>query len=67
MSESETEAETLERLEVALLRIAQLAKPQNPGASPDIDIAALRRSLDLLIARLRTGLNSPTANPHIPE
>lgn len=67
MSESETEAETLERLEAALLRIAQLAKPQTPGAGPDIDIAALRRSLDLLIARLRTGLNPPNANPHIPE
>ncbi len=61
MTESETEAETLERLEAALLRIAHLARPPSQshrdGGDPDIDREALIRSLDLLIARLRAGLN----------
>ncbi len=58
MTESESEAETLERLELALRRIAELArKPRPPG--PEIDQAALRHSLDMLITRLRNGLNPP--------
>jgi len=68
MTESESEAETLERLEVALRRIAELAhRPRSPGAAPagaapagpEIDQAALRHSLDMLITRLRNGLNPP--------
>jgi hypothetical protein len=58
MTESESEAETLERLELALRRIAELArKPRQAG--PEIDQAALRHSLDMLITRLRNGLNPP--------
>ncbi len=68
MTESESEAETLERLEVALRRIAELARKPRPSgaapagaapAGPEIDQAALRHSLDMLITRLRNGLNPP--------
>ncbi len=61
MTETETEAETLERLEHALRRIGELArqpKPLAPGA-PEIDREALLHTLDLLITRLRKGLESP--------
>jgi hypothetical protein len=67
MSETETEAETLERLEAALLRIAHLARPQSQGGSHDIDRAALIKSLDSMISRLRAGLIPPNGNPHTPE
>jgi hypothetical protein len=67
MTESETEAETLERLEGALRRIAQLASRPRRANGPEIDRAALARSLDLLIARLRTGLEPPGTSPHGPE
>jgi hypothetical protein len=71
MTESETEAETLERLEAALLRIAHLARPPShppqPGSDANIDREALIRSLDLLIARLRAGLNPANGNPQSPE
>jgi len=79
MTESESEAETLERLELALRRIAELARKPRPAgppapagaapagappagappAGPEIDQAALRHSLDMLITRLRNGLNPP--------
>jgi hypothetical protein len=58
MTESESEAETLERLEVALRRIAELSRQPKHGGG-DIDKAALLRSLDMLITRLRAGLNPP--------
>ncbi len=57
MTESESEAETLERLEIALRRIAELAR--KPRSGPEIDQAALRHSLDMLITRLRNGLAPP--------
>jgi len=60
MSESESEAETLERLEVALRRIAELAR-QPKRATAEIDRHALLQSLDMLISRLRGGLNLPHA------
>jgi hypothetical protein len=56
MTESETETETLERLEAALRKIAgAINKPK----SGDIDREALVHSLDLLIERLRGGLVPP--------
>jgi hypothetical protein len=67
MSETETEAETLERLEAALLRIAHHARPQHHAGGPEIDRAALIKSLDLMIARLRGALNPANGNPHNPE
>jgi len=57
MTESETEAETLERLEAALRKIAGAI--HKPKAGGDIDRAALVHSLDLLIERLRGGLVPP--------
>jgi hypothetical protein len=61
MTESETEAETLERLEVALRRIAAAAHAPRRAPGPNIDREALLRSLDMIIARLRSGLNSPNS------
>jgi hypothetical protein len=67
MTESESEAETLERLEGALRRIALVAnRPRRPNG-PEIDGVALARSLDLLIARLRAGLEPPGTSTHGPE
>jgi len=62
MSESESEAETLERLEAALRRIAALSR-QPKRSDPEIDHAALLQSLDMIISRLRGGLNLPHAGP----
>jgi hypothetical protein len=64
MTESESEAETLERLEVALRRIAELSR-QPKRTAPEIDRAALLQSLDMLISRLRSGLNLPHAGHHM--
>jgi len=68
MTESETEAETLERLEAALRKIAgAVPKPKaasGGAAAGGIDRAALVQSLDLLISRLRGGLEPPKSyNP----
>jgi hypothetical protein len=71
MTESETEAEIMDRLESALRRIAAAAHaPRRPAAAANghnIDRDALVHSLDALIARLRTGLKPATAHHHIPE
>jgi len=76
MNDTETEAETLERLEAALRRIGELARlPKTAGspaggapaggapAGPEIDREALLHSLDLLITRLRNGLELPKPSP----
>lgn len=73
MNDTETEAETLERLEAALRRIGELARlPKSAGAvlpiegapaAPEIDRKALLHSLDLLITRLRNGLELPKPGP----
>jgi hypothetical protein len=71
MNDTETEAETLERLEAALRRIGELARlPKTAGspaagapAGPEIDRKALLHSLDLLITRLRNGLELPKPSP----
>jgi len=62
MTETETEAETLDRLEHALRRIGEFARQPKPvtGGGPEIDREALLHTLDLLITRLRNGLESPT-------
>lgn len=65
MTETETEAETLERLETALRRIGELARQPKAGGGPEIDRKALLHTLDLLIARLRNGLEAPTLKPAI--
>jgi hypothetical protein len=72
MTDTETEAETMERLEHALKRIGELARQpksaSDPGPAsdthvPEIDRAALLHSLDLLINRLRNGLELPKPSP----
>jgi hypothetical protein len=70
MTEPETEAETLERLELALRRISELAHPPKSAAGPggpEIDRAALIHSLDLLINRLRTGLEAAKPSLNLTE
>jgi hypothetical protein len=67
MNDTETEAETLERLEAALRRIGELARlPKAAGGTPvapEIDRQALLHALDLLINRLRNGLELPKPSP----
>ena len=67
MTDTETEAETLERLELALRRIGELARQPKSGvagnAGPEIDRAALLHSLDLLIGRLKNGLELAKPSP----
>jgi hypothetical protein len=68
MPESESEDEILLRIEAALMKISTLAHAPRPAPAPPagedgrIDRAALAHSLDLLIARLRAGLE-----PHAPQ
>jgi len=59
MAESETEDEILERIETALRKIAVLAQAPKPQLGREINRAALAQSLDMLIARLRAGLEPP--------
>jgi hypothetical protein len=65
MAESESEDEILERIEVALRKIAALAHAPKPAApvGREIDRAALAKSLDMLINRLRAGLEAPKGEP----
>ena len=65
MTDSETEDETLERLEGALRRIAALAtspRETREAGEPGIDRQAMLNTLDTLIERLRTGLKAPNAS-----
>ncbi len=65
-TDAETEAETLQRLEDALRKISSLARQPrspanpNPGSHHEIDRAALLNALDMLITRLRNGLEPKT-------
>jgi hypothetical protein len=60
MSESESEDQILERLETALRKIAAVAQAPKPAPQlREIDRAALAKSLDMLISRLRAGLEPP--------
>jgi hypothetical protein len=64
MTDTETEAQTLERIEAALRKIATLAQaPKATGGTPAIDRVALIKSLDMLISRLRTGLEPAKHSP----
>jgi len=66
MTESETELETIDRLEAALIKIAAAQAPK-PPAAPDLDRDALKQSLDSLITRLRAALAPLPAQPIITE
>lgn len=59
MPESESEDEILERIEIALRKIASLAQPAKPPAGPELDREAVARSLDMVIEHLRAGLDTP--------
>lgn len=67
MPDSETEEEILERIETALKKIASIAHAPRPETGPEIDRAALAHSLDLLIARLRAGLEASHSAEPTPE
>jgi len=56
MSESESEDEILDRIELALRKIAGLSGPRPDGEDTGLDRAALANRLDKLIVRLREGL-----------
>jgi predicted transcriptional regulator len=55
MPESETEHQILDRIEAALRKIAVATETPRPV----LNRAALVQSLDMLIARLRAGLEQP--------
>ena len=59
MPESESEDEILERIEIALRKIAALAKPARPAGGQELDRDALAHSLDTVIEHLRAGLDAP--------
>jgi hypothetical protein len=59
MSESESEDEILDRIEVALRKIAGAVQAPKPVGGREIDRAALAKALDMLILRLRAGLEQP--------
>jgi hypothetical protein len=67
MPDSETEEQTLSRIEAALQKIAALAHAPKPATGGEIDRTALLRSLDMMISRLRNGLESPKSGPDITE
>jgi hypothetical protein len=56
MPESESEDEILDRIEIALRKIATIAQAPKPAVGREIDKVALAKSLDMLISRLRAGL-----------
>jgi hypothetical protein len=64
MPESESEDEILDRIEVALRRIAGAVQTAKPHSKREIDREALARSLELLIVRLRAGLDLATPDDH---
>jgi hypothetical protein len=72
MPESESEDEILDRIETALKKIAAIARtpkaaPGRESAGREIDRAALAKSLDMLISRLRAGLESPKSADQFTE
>ncbi len=58
MTEPETEAETLDRLEAALARIASHLAPRNAAPKPPPD-AKIVEALDAIIAQLRAVIQPP--------
>jgi len=67
MPESESEDEILDRIEVALRKIATIAQAPKPAIGREIDRAALAKSLDMLISRLRAGLEPPKSADELTE
>jgi hypothetical protein len=67
MPESETEDEILDRIESALRKIAAIAQAPKPASGREIDREALAQSLDLLISRLRAGLEPPRPGEELTE
>jgi hypothetical protein len=67
MPDTETEDEILERIEIALRKIAAVAQAPKPATGREIDRAALAKSLDMLILRLRSGLDTPKSVDQTPE
>jgi hypothetical protein len=67
MPESESEDEILDRIEIALRKIAAVAQAPKPANGREIDRAALAKSLDMLISRLRSGLEPPKSADQTPE
>jgi hypothetical protein len=67
MSEDESEDEILGRIETALRKISTLAQAPKPAAGREIDRAALAKSLDMLISRLRAGLDPARSADHFTE
>jgi hypothetical protein len=67
MPESESEDEILDRIEVALRKIALVARAPaaNPGVGPDRVVLA--ETLDTLITRLREGLELPKSDEQTAE
>ena len=71
MPESESEDEILDRIETALRKISAIAQAPKPASAKDtgreIDRAALAKSLDMLISRLRGGLDASKSADQITE
>jgi hypothetical protein len=67
MPESESEDEILDRIEVALRKIAAIAQTPKPVSGREIDREALVQSLDMLISRLRAGLEPPRSGDELTE
>ena len=67
MPESESEDDILDRIEVALRRIAGAVQPPKAAAGREIDRDALAHSLDMLITRLRAGLEPAKPDDHVTE
>ena len=63
MSESESEDEILDRIEAALRKIAGVPGPARLGEGEVLDRAALAEKLDMVIARLRDGLQNLRPEP----
>ncbi len=60
MPDSESEDEILERIEAALRKIAGIAQAPKPAGGQEINRVALARALDMMISRLRAGLEPPS-------
>jgi hypothetical protein len=71
MPESETEDEILDRIETALRKISAIAQAPKSTQAKDggreIDRAVLAKSLDMLISRLRGGLEASKPADQITE
>jgi hypothetical protein len=67
MPESESEDEILNRIETALRKIATIAQAPKPASGREIDREALAKSLDMMISRLRAGLEATKSADQVTE